>query len=102
MKLSEPAQAYSTLWYGLTGDRVSPAHAVDLLDARFSRPSADKVPCVVLIDELDLLITKNQSVVYNFFEWTNSKSQLIVIAIANTMDLPERSLSKKVASRLGF
>ena len=103
MRLSEPPQAYSALWNGLTGEKVSPAHAEDLLDARFRRHSADRVPCVVLMDELDLLVTKKQSVVYNFFEWPNLKnSQLIVVAIANTMDLPERSLSNKVSSRLGI
>ncbi|RUS20272.1 hypothetical protein BC937DRAFT_95564 [Endogone sp. FLAS-F59071] len=57
---------------------------------------------VVLMDELDLLVTKRQTVMYNFFEWPNRPhSKLIVIAVANTMDLPERMLSNKVSSRLG-
>lgn len=56
---------------------------------------------IVLMDELDLLLTKNQKVIYNFFDWPNKpNSRLIVMAIANTMDLPERTLSNKVASRL--
>lgn len=56
---------------------------------------------IVLMDELDLLLTKNQKVIYNFFDWPNKpNSRLIVLAIANTMDLPERTLSNKVASRL--
>lgn len=54
------------------------------------------------MDELDLLVTKKQTVMYNFFEWPNRpNSKLIVIAIANTMDLPERILTNKVSSRLG-
>ena len=54
------------------------------------------------MDELDLLVTKKQTVMYNFFEWPNRPdSNLIVVAIANTMDLPERMLSNKVSSRLG-
>lgn len=53
------------------------------------------------MDELDLLLTKNQKVIYNFFEWPNRpQSKLIVVAIANTMDLPERTLSNKISSRL--
>lgn len=57
---------------------------------------------VVLMDELDWLVTKRQTVMYNFFDWPNRPhSQLIVIAVANTMDLPERALSNKVSSRLG-
>lgn len=102
MRLSEPAQAYTMLWEGLTGDRFSPAQAEDLLVSRFSAPSPSDRPCVVLMDELDLLVTKKQSVVYNFFDWPSRKhSKLIVVAIANTMDLPERALHNKVVSRLG-
>lgn len=57
---------------------------------------------VVLMDELDLLVTSKQTVMYNFFEWPNwLHSRLIVVAVANTMDLPERMLSNKVSSRLG-
>lgn len=57
---------------------------------------------VVLMDELDLLVTSKQTVMYNFFEWpTWMHSRLIVVAVANTMDLPERMLSNKVSSRMG-
>jgi origin recognition complex subunit 1 len=57
---------------------------------------------VVLVDELDQMITKKQDVVYNFFNWPHvAHSRLIVIAVANTMDLPERELSGKIRSRLG-
>jgi origin recognition complex subunit 1 len=102
MRLSEPQQAYTALWEGLTGERVSPSHAEELLSDRFNNPSRTTRPCVVLMDELDLLVTKKQKVVYNFFNWPNGRySQLIVVAIANTMDLPERMLSNKVSSRLG-
>ena len=55
------------------------------------------------MDELDLLVNKKQTVIYNFFNWpTRPHSNLIVVAIANTMDLPERMLSNKVSSRLGL
>jgi origin recognition complex subunit 1 len=55
------------------------------------------------MDELDQLVTKNQSVMYNFFNWpSNPYSKLIVLAVANTMDLPERTLSNKISSRLGL
>lgn len=55
------------------------------------------------MDELDQLVTKNQSVMYNFFNWPGLRhSRLIVLAVANTMDLPERTLSNKISSRLGL
>ncbi|KZF26309.1 P-loop containing nucleoside triphosphate hydrolase protein [Xylona heveae TC161] len=103
MKLTDPHQSYSLLWEALRGERVSPVHALELLEREFSKPSPRRVPCVVLMDELDQLVTKNQSVMYNFFNWPGLRhSRLIVLAVANTMDLPERTLSNKISSRLGL
>ncbi|KAJ5098801.1 ATPase AAA-type core [Penicillium argentinense] len=103
MKVTDPHQSYSMLWEALKGDRVSPSHALDLLENEFSHPSPRRVSCVVLMDELDQLVTKNQSVMYNFFNWPALRhSRLIVLAVANTMDLPERTLSNKISSRLGL
>ncbi|CAG8953211.1 hypothetical protein HYFRA_00003412 [Hymenoscyphus fraxineus] len=103
MKVTDPHQSYSLLWEALKGDRVSPSHALDLLEREFNHPSPRRVPCVVLMDELDQLVTKNQSVMYNFFNWPGLRhSKLIVLAVANTMDLPERTLSNKISSRLGL
>jgi origin recognition complex subunit 1 len=102
MKVTDPHQSYSLLWEALKGDRVSPSQALDLLEREFNHPSPRRVPCVVLMDELDQLVTKNQSVMYNFFNWPGLRhSRLIVLAVANTMDLPERTLSNKISSRLG-
>ncbi|KIW11937.1 hypothetical protein PV08_09210 [Exophiala spinifera] len=103
MKVTEPHQSYSLLWEALKGDRVSPNHALSLLEQEFSHPSPRRIPCVVLMDELDQLVTRNQSVMYNFFNWPAMRhSKLIVLAVANTMDLPERTLSNKISSRLGL
>ncbi|RSL85024.1 hypothetical protein CEP51_003567 [Fusarium floridanum] len=103
MKITYPHQSYSLLWEALKGQRASPAQSLDLLEREFSNPSPRRIPCVVLMDELDQLVTKNQAVMYNFFNWpTLRHSRLIVLAVANTMDLPERTLSNKISSRLGL
>ncbi|OQO12010.1 hypothetical protein B0A48_02649 [Cryoendolithus antarcticus] len=103
MKVTDPHQSYSLLWEALKGDRVSSAHALELLEQEFTTPSPRRVPCVVLMDELDQLVTRNQGVMYNFFNWPQLRhSRLIVLAVANTMDLPERTLSNKISSRLGL
>ncbi|KAL8975081.1 MAG: hypothetical protein Q9197_000688 [Variospora fuerteventurae] len=103
MKVTDPHQSYSLLWEAIKDERVSPSHALGLLEREFERPSPRRVPCVVLMDELDQLVTKNQSVMYNFFNWPGLRhSRLIVLAVANTMDLPERTLSNKISSRLGL
>ncbi|KAM3439059.1 hypothetical protein MY4824_002863 [Beauveria thailandica] len=103
MKITDPHQSYTLLWEALKGQRASPTQALDLLEREFSNPSPRRTPCVVLMDELDQLVTKNQAVMYNFFNWpTLRHSRLIVLAVANTMDLPERTLSNKISSRLGL
>jgi origin recognition complex subunit 1 len=56
------------------------------------------------MDELDQLMTAKQDVVYNFFNWPSmpeSDVKLVVIAVANTHDLPERAMSGRVRSRIG-
>ncbi|CAH0026427.1 unnamed protein product [Clonostachys rhizophaga] len=103
MKITDPHHSYTLLWEALKGQRASPAQALDLLEREFRNPSPRRTPCVVLMDELDQLVTKNQAVMYNFFNWpTLRHSRLIVLAVANTMDLPERTLSNKISSRLGL
>lgn len=103
MKVTDPHQSYSLLWEALKGERVSPSQALGLLEREFDHPSPRRVPCVVLMDELDQLVTKTQAVMYNFFNWPGLRhSRLIVLAVANTMDLPERTLSNKISSRLGL
>ena len=48
-----------------------------------------------------MLWTKKQTVMYNIFDWpTKRHARLIVLAIANTMDLPERIMMNRVSSRL--
>lgn len=56
---------------------------------------------VILIDELDALVTKKQTLLYNLFDWPCHKnSKLLVVSIANSMDLPER-MQAKISSRIG-
>ncbi|KAI9257051.1 P-loop containing nucleoside triphosphate hydrolase protein [Helicostylum pulchrum] len=105
MKLTDPNQAYSILWQCMDKDkkRYTASHALQLLEAKFSKQSDDQKTTVVLMDELDLLVTKKQTVMYNFFDWPSRPlSKLIVVAVANTMDLPERIMSNKIASRMGL
>ncbi|XP_072387920.1 uncharacterized protein [Diabrotica undecimpunctata] len=102
MRLTEPRQAYVEILKQLTGKTVSWEQAQNSLEEIFVK-SKKKEPIVMLIDELDILCTKRQDVVYNLLDWpTKAKNQLVVISIANTMDLPERLLMNRVTSRLGL
>ncbi|CAG9860215.1 unnamed protein product [Phyllotreta striolata] len=102
MALSEPRQSYVEILKQLRGKTHSWEQAQNILEDIFVKQK--KIPPIVmLIDELDILCTKRQDVVYNLLDWpTKAKNQLIVITIANTMDLPERLLMSRVTSRLGL
>jgi len=72
------------------------------LDDYFSNSAKEKKRWVLLLDEIDYLVTKSQTVVYKLFDWpTLPHCKLAIIAISNTMDLPERMIPR-VASRLGL
>ncbi|KAJ7405369.1 Origin recognition complex subunit 1 [Willisornis vidua] len=103
MKLTDPHQAYVQILELLTGQKVTASHAAVLLAKLFSTPGPKRKPTVLIVDELDLLWTQKQKVMYNLFDWPTQKhSKLIILAIANTMDLPERIMMNRVASRLGL
>ncbi|KAH9957146.1 P-loop containing nucleoside triphosphate hydrolase protein [Russula dissimulans] len=115
LRIPEPNTAYCLLWGAISGHdtatdghlRLSAKEALKHLSRHFGSPRRAPGPgghaCVVLMDELDQLMTTQQDVVYNFFNWpTLAGAKLIVLAVANTMDLPERVMSGRVRSRLGM
>uniref|UniRef100_A0A6J0TC97 Origin recognition complex subunit 1 n=1 Tax=Pogona vitticeps TaxID=103695 RepID=A0A6J0TC97_9SAUR len=103
MKLTDPHQAYVQILKLLTGQKATANHAAELLEKMFCKPSSKRKTIVLVVDELDLLWTRKQNVMYNLFDWpTKKNAKLIVLAIANTMDLPERIMMNRVASRLGL
>eukprot|EP00978_Attheya_sp_CCMP212_P014153 scaffold35935_cov44-Attheya_sp.AAC.6 len=116
IELRDPFDAYVKLWEALSGaekDRRTPGVAAGLLEQYFtgsaqkgnSRKKGGAVT-VLLLDEIDYLLTKKQTVLYNFFDWPlrasteGAGSRLVVIGISNTINLPDR-LQKSVESRMG-
>ncbi|KAF7374895.1 Origin recognition complex subunit 1 [Mycena sanguinolenta] len=112
LRIPEPMAAYTLLWEILSGRDVAkegPMSAKESLKSltKYFSVAGGRGPgghaCVVLMDELDQLMTAKQDVVYNFFNWpTLAGSKLVVLAVANTMDLPERAMTGRVRSRLGM
>eukprot|EP01083_Nonionella_stella_P101002 285737_1 len=101
MKLPTPRHIYTELATQLLGEHLDPDTAVRKLVNFFSTKNESRAVIVLLVDELDFLLTRRQKVIYNLFDWpTKRESKLVVIGIANTMDLPERLLPR-VSSRLG-
>ncbi|KHJ45985.1 hypothetical protein D918_03648 [Trichuris suis] len=76
-------------------------NARKVLDQTFSKVDRNRLPMVLLMDEVDLLISSRQRVLYQLFDWsTQEEAKLIVLAVANTLDFPERVLSKRISSRV--
>lgn len=121
MSLPDPNLVYSELYKAMTGSQgFAPMHAAQLLEKRFADedsapakksrkrrvgfPSArERGKCIILIlDEMDVLVSRKQKVLYDILEWpTRKNARMAVIGIANTMDLPERMLPR-LGSRLGL
>lgn len=71
------------------------------LQKYFDDKSGENLPVLLLIDEIDVLITKRQQILYRLFDWTTKNtSKLTILAVANTLDLPERMLAHRISSRL--
>lgn len=104
LKMVKPTDSYEVLWNKISGDNLTWGASMESLQFYFEKvPRNKKRTIVVLLDELDALITKQEEIMYNFFNWTSyENAKLILIAVANTMDLPERQLGNKVSSRIGF
>lgn len=104
LKMVKPTDSYEVLWKRISGESLTWGAAMESLEFYFNKvPQEKKRTMIVLLDELDALVTKGQDIMYNFFNWTTyENAKLIVIAIANTMNLPERQLGNKISSRIGF
>lgn len=123
--LSTPNKVFTEILHQITGETWSSERAQEKLDKIFMRGSNDKelvekkttttrkaskrkaVPngyFVLVIDEMDLLYTeKRQSIFYSLFDWpTSYDSRLILIAIANAMNLPEKFMRGRISSRMGW
>ncbi|KYR01552.1 origin recognition complex subunit 1 [Tieghemostelium lacteum] len=105
MEFTDPNQLYTELYAKIKHQkkkRETYINALAGLKKIFTTKNRSKAFRVVLVDEFDQLIQTKQNVIYNLFEWPNKPdSKLIVIAISNTMNLPE-TLLPKVQSRMSL
>jgi Cdc6-like AAA superfamily ATPase len=128
MKLSQPRMVYPHLWLTLNrkihqkeGNQWASTlsgkdarkyilgieAAQQKLDEYFRGDNKDqgrhetRTPILLLLDEIELLMTKDQQILYTLFEWARlPTAKLVLVGIANMLDLPER-VHQKINSRLG-
>ncbi|CAB4427585.1 unnamed protein product [Rhizophagus irregularis] len=99
MEIKPPEKAYSVLWEGLTGDRISHKDAEFLLNEMFNDED-NEVSIVFMIDEFDSLISKRSIVFNNLLEWTAiPNSGFVLIALTNEIRLPHSLLTKSQESK---
>ncbi|KAJ6660599.1 hypothetical protein lerEdw1_017596 [Lerista edwardsae] len=79
---------------GLAGeDRKARSDVIRKLEKRLTAESSPMV--LVVLDEMDQLDSKGQDVLYTVFEWPSlPKSRLVLIGIANALDLTDRILPR--------
>ena len=113
IEVRHPFDIYIRFWESLTGRNHFGPHerASEWLEAYFTSRSPDhdlpqNCATIVLLDEIDYLITSKQSVLYNLFDWPKRAAELshgrrlIVIGISNTLNLVDQ-LMPSVQSRVG-
>ena len=104
LKIKSPKKIYESIFKLLKTSKTSNYEVQ--LGKLFQKEDKNRPYLVILLDELDFFITRNNSLIlYNFFEWaSNNKSKLFVIGIANTLDLTEahEKVSSRVMKRLPF
>ncbi|TPX42280.1 hypothetical protein SeMB42_g05192 [Synchytrium endobioticum] len=93
MSVKEPRTIYPKLLELITGFVVDYKTALYDLEALFIGSGKDIH--VVILDEIDHLLSRDQEVLYKLFQWPHlDESRLALIGIANALDLTERFLPR--------
>ena len=106
MVVKDPKGIYARLleefWDTDKMGNVESKDGMDELERLFIGPQqGERGVYVVVLDEIDHLLTKDQEILYSIFEWSLAKSShLILIGIANALDLTDRFLPRLKARNL--
>ncbi|RCI05261.1 AAA ATPase [Rhizopus stolonifer] len=93
MSIKEPKQIYIKLVEAWKS--TDTATKSDVVQQAHELLMEESVLRVVVLDEIDSLITREQEVLYKLFEWVFlSNSRLVLIGIANALDLTDRVLPR--------
>eukprot|EP00934_Nitzschia_sp_Nitz4_P007531 Nitzschia sp. Nitz4//scaffold141_size107518//40742//44248//NITZ4_004275-RA/size107518-augustus-gene-0.93-mRNA-1//-1//CDS//3329536285//7521//frame0 len=111
MEMRNPYEAYvrfleELTGYGHTGSYEKARKALeDSLTSPESEGQKEKPVTVLLLDEIDYLVTEKNSVLYDFFNWprralsVGGRPRLVVVGISNTLNLAEQ-LMPRLQSRM--
>ncbi|KAM8943563.1 cell division control protein 6 homolog isoform 2-T2 [Lycaon pictus] len=96
MSLRNAQAVFPAIAQEICQEEVSRPAGRDMMKKLENHMTAEKGPMIVLVlDEVDQLDSKGQDVLYTLFEWPwLSNSRLVLIGIANTLDLTDRILPR--------
>lgn len=102
MSAKSSSDIYGKLMEELVGGECeSEQDEMTQLRAMFFSKTSAKPVYVVTLDEIDHLLTMDLEILYTLFEWSlHRSSRLIVIGIANALDLTDRFLPRLKARNL--
>lgn len=114
MVIERAELVFSRILHDLTGQESQPTPVtqtsiapetvdkyIQELDKLFLESNSCTTKYVVVLDELDHVVTKDQQVLFKIFQWAfMQQSKLILIGIANALDLTDRFLPRLRANNL--
>ncbi|KND89518.1 Cell division control protein 18 [Tolypocladium ophioglossoides CBS 100239] len=102
MSIKSSKDLYSTLLGGLGLDSdMSEADTISALQQAFCPKSKSATVYQVTLDEIDHILTMGLESLYRVFEWSLQKSsRLVLIGIANALDLTDRFLPRLKSKNL--
>eukprot|EP01084_Bolivina_argentea_P024619 45857_1 len=99
MNLHTPQHIYTELYKVFVQNKTkSPPTALKKLNEFFTKCNLEQTHIIVL-DELDFMLNKTQNELYNVFNWPWTIQGIIVVGIANTINIRSK-FHKRVSSRM--
>ncbi|KAI4153494.1 MAG: hypothetical protein LQ340_002282, partial [Diploschistes diacapsis] len=102
MSINSTREIYDRVAIDVCGEApTGSGAAANALRERFFSEDEDSKVYIITLDEIDHLLTFDLSCLYTLFEWAlNPSSKLILIGIANALDLTDRFLPRLKARSL--
>ncbi|TVY47270.1 Cell division control protein [Lachnellula occidentalis] len=101
MSLKTSKDLYGSLLESLCDEEVLEGDEVKTLQGMFAPRKKAKNVYVVTLDEIDHVLSLDLEILYKLFEWSLQKtSHLILVGIANALDLTDRFLPRLKARNL--
>ncbi|KAI8597654.1 P-loop containing nucleoside triphosphate hydrolase protein [Dissophora ornata] len=97
MTIKDPRLVYQKLLeeLGHVSESKDKDGAVKTLESLVLDSNKKKIMFVVVLDEIDQLLTKDQDVLYKLFQWSSTESsKLTLFGIANALDMTDRFLPR--------